>query len=176
MTQRLAPTAPKVAALLTEAEENLLAFYRFQAAPWPKLRSTNNLERVNKEIARRSDVVGIFPNDSSVIRLVGALLIEQNDEWLLTRGYLSKESIDWSSRTRSTRTEARWRPWNDEGIAGESRYTTTRDLTLDRVGGGDLACRSDRQGELACQRAQAAGSSTPRLMRIRFRQVSACGG
>jgi putative transposase len=58
-----------------------------------QLRSTNNIERVNKEIARRSDVVGIFPNDRSAIRLVGALLIEQNDEWLLVRGYLSQESI-----------------------------------------------------------------------------------
>ena len=91
--ERLAPVAPKVAGLLTEAEEDLLAFYRFPRSHWPKLRSTNNLERVNKEIARRSDVVGIFPNDRAVIRLVGALLIEQNDEWLLTRGYLSKESI-----------------------------------------------------------------------------------
>ena len=90
---RLAQTVPKVAALLEEAEEDLLAFYRFPPAHWSKLRSTNNIERVNKEIARRSDVVGIFPNDCSVIRLVGALLIEQNDEWLLTRGYLSKESI-----------------------------------------------------------------------------------
>jgi transposase-like protein len=53
-----------------EAEEDLLAFYRFPSAHWPKLRSTNNLERVNKEIARRSHVVGIFPNDASVIRLV----------------------------------------------------------------------------------------------------------
>ena len=93
VVERLAPTAPKVAALLEAAEEDLLAFYRFPAAHWPKLRSTNNIERVNKEIARRSDVVGIFPNDRSVIRLVGALLIEQNDEWLLTRGYLSQESI-----------------------------------------------------------------------------------
>lgn len=91
--ERLSPTVPKVAALLAEAEEDLLAFYRFPAAHWSKLRSTNNIERVNKEIARRSDVVGIFPNDRAVIRLVGALLIEQNDEWLLTRGYLSKESI-----------------------------------------------------------------------------------
>jgi putative transposase len=91
--ERLTPTVPKVAALLSEAEEDLLAFYRFPAAHWSKLRSTNNIERVNKEIARRSDVVGIFPNDRSAIRLVGALLIEQNDEWLLTRGYLSKESI-----------------------------------------------------------------------------------
>jgi putative transposase len=93
VAERLAPTVPKVAALLTDAEEDLLAFYRFPSAHWPKLRSTNNLERVNKEIARRSDVVGIFPNDRSVIRLVGALLIEQNDEWLLARGYLSQESI-----------------------------------------------------------------------------------
>lgn len=91
--ERLAATVPKVAALLEAAEEDLLAFYRFPAAHWSKLRSTNNIERVNKEIARRSDVVGIFPNDASAIRLVGALLIEQNDEWLLTRGYLSKESI-----------------------------------------------------------------------------------
>ena len=91
--ERLTPTVPKVAALLEAAEEDLLAFYRFPPAHWSKLRSTNNIERVNKEIARRSDVVGIFPNDASVIRLVGALLIEQNDEWLLIRGYLSKESI-----------------------------------------------------------------------------------
>lgn len=91
--ERLAPTAPKVAALLEAAEEDLLAFYRFPSAHWPKLRSTNNIERVNKEIARRSDVVGIFPNDRSVVRLIGSLLIEQNDEWLLTRGYLSQESI-----------------------------------------------------------------------------------
>jgi putative transposase len=91
--ERLAPTAPRVAALLEEAEADLLAFYRFPAAHWPKLRSTNNIERVNKEIARRTDVVGIFPNDRSVIRAIGSLLIEQNDEWLLTRGYLSQESI-----------------------------------------------------------------------------------
>jgi putative transposase len=91
--ERLTPMAPKVVELLTEAEDDLLAFYRFPPSHWPKLRSTNNLERVNKEIARRSDVVGIFPNDRSVIRLVGALLIEQNGEWLLTRGYLSQESI-----------------------------------------------------------------------------------
>ncbi len=84
---------PKVAELLEGAEEDLLAFYRFPAAHWPKLRSTNPLERVNKEIGRRSDVVGIFPNDASALRLAGALLIEQNDEWLVGRRYLSAESI-----------------------------------------------------------------------------------
>jgi len=91
--ERFQPTVPKVAELLEEAEEDLLAFYRFPQAHWPKLRSTNPLERVNREIGRRSDVVGIFPNDASAIRLAGAMLIEQNDEWLVARRYLSAESI-----------------------------------------------------------------------------------
>lgn len=91
--ERLAEPAPKVAELLSCAEEDLLAFCRFPTAHWPKLRSTNPLERVNREIGRRSDVVGIFPNDASAIRLAGALLIEQNDEWLVSRRYLSEESL-----------------------------------------------------------------------------------
>jgi putative transposase len=91
--ERLAGPAPKVAELLERAEEDLLAFYRFPAAHWPKLRSTNPLERVNREIGRRADVVGIFPKDHSAIRLAGALLIEQNDEWLVSRRYLSEESL-----------------------------------------------------------------------------------
>jgi len=91
--ERFRGTVPKVAELLEDAEEDLLAFYRFPAPHWPKLRSTNPLERVNREVGRRSDVVGIFPNDTSAIRLAGALLIEQNDEWLVARRYLSAESI-----------------------------------------------------------------------------------
>jgi putative transposase len=91
--EQLTPTAPKVAELLAGAEEDLLAFYRFPAEHWSKLRSTNPLERVNREIGRRSDVVGIFPNDASLIRLAGMLLIEQNDEWLVSRRYLSQESL-----------------------------------------------------------------------------------
>ena len=91
--ERFRGPLPKVSELLEAAEEDLLAFYRFPQAHWPKLRSTNPLERVNREIGRRSDVVGIFPNDASAIRLAGALLIEQNDEWLVGRRYLSAESI-----------------------------------------------------------------------------------
>jgi len=91
--ERLQAPAPKVSELLTGAEEDLLAFYRFPPAHWSKLRSTNPLERVNREIGRRSDVVGIFPNDASAIRLAGAVLVEQNDEWLVSRRYLSEESL-----------------------------------------------------------------------------------
>jgi integrase len=91
--ERLEPTVPKVCRLLEDAEADLLAFYAFPGEHWSKLRSTNPLERVNREIGRRSDVVGIFPSDASAIRLAGALLIEQNDEWLVCRRYLSAESI-----------------------------------------------------------------------------------
>ena len=90
---RLEPVCPKVCRLLEDAEEDLIAFYAFPREHQTKLRSTNPLERVNKEIGRRSDVVGIFPNDASVIRLAGALLSEQNDEWLVQRRYLSAESM-----------------------------------------------------------------------------------
>jgi putative transposase len=91
--ERLQPVAPKVCGLLEDAEEDLIAFYLLPSEHYSKLRSTNPLERVNKEIGRRSDVVGIFPNDQAVIRLAGALLSEQNDEWLVQRRYLSVESM-----------------------------------------------------------------------------------
>jgi putative transposase len=80
---------PRVAAMLADSEEDILAFYCFPPAHWSKLRSTNPLERFNKEIGRRTDVVGIFPDDASLIRLVGMLCLEQNDEWLVGRRYLS---------------------------------------------------------------------------------------
>jgi Transposase, Mutator family len=87
------PHAPKVARLLEDAEADLLAFYGFPTEHWSKLRSTNPLERVNREIGRRTDVVGIFPNDAALLRLAGMLLLEQNDEWLVGRRYLSESSI-----------------------------------------------------------------------------------
>lgn len=91
--ERFHAAVPKVATLLEAAEEDLLAFYALPTAHWSKLRSTNPLERINREIGRRADVVGIFPSDASAIRLVGAMLIEQNDEWLVCRRYLSEESL-----------------------------------------------------------------------------------
>jgi putative transposase len=92
-------SAPKVARLLLEAEEELLAFLAFPPEHRSKLRSTNPLERVNREIGRRSDVVGIYPNDAALIRLAGALLLEQNDEWLVGRRYLSVESLQALAQT-----------------------------------------------------------------------------
>ena len=92
--ERLQTPLPKVAALLEDAEEDLLAFYAFPVDHWPKLRSTNPLERVNREIGRRTDVVGIFPNDRSLIRLAASVVIEQNDEWLVGRRYLSAHSLE----------------------------------------------------------------------------------
>src|SRR5580658_6631382 len=93
VVDRLQTPAPKVAGLLEEAEDELLSFYSFPREHWTKLRSTNPLERVNKEIGRRSDVVGIYPTDRALIRLAGMLLVEQNDEWLVQRRYLSDHSI-----------------------------------------------------------------------------------
>ena len=83
----------KVATMLEDAEADLLAFYAFPADHWRKLRSTNPLERFNREIGRRTDVVGIFPDDPSLIRLVPMLAIEANDEWLVGRSYISKASM-----------------------------------------------------------------------------------
>ncbi len=92
--ERLREPLPKVAALLEEAEEDLLTFYAFPADHWRKLRSTNPLERFNREIGRRTDVVGIFPNDRALIRLAASVVIEQNDEWLVGRRYLSNHSLE----------------------------------------------------------------------------------
>jgi len=84
---------PKLAALMDEAEADVLAFMSFPKAHRIQLHSTNPLERLNAEIKRRTDVVGIFPNEAAITRLVGALLLEQNDEWQLQRRYMPLEPL-----------------------------------------------------------------------------------
>ena len=88
------PRVPKLAALMDDAEADVLAYMSFPGQHRAKLHSTNPLERLNGEIKRRSEVVGIFPNEEAVTRLIGALLLEQNDEWAVQRArYMSLETI-----------------------------------------------------------------------------------
>ena len=94
VADQLRPKVPKLAALMDQAEADVLAFMSFPKDHPPKIHSTNPLERLNAEIKRRTEVVGIFPNEAAITRLVGAILLEQNDEWAVQRArYMTLETI-----------------------------------------------------------------------------------
>jgi putative transposase len=94
VADQLRPKLPKLAAFMDEAEDDVLAYMSFPADHWSKIHSTNGLERLNGEVKRRTEVVGIFPNDDALTRLVGAILLEQNDEWAVQRArYMTLETM-----------------------------------------------------------------------------------
>src|SRR5690606_21289693 len=95
VADQIRPKVPKLATLLDQAEPDVLAYMSFPREHRAKLHSTNPIERLNGEIKRRTDVVGIFPNDDAIVRLVGALLLEQNDEWAVQRArYMTLETMN----------------------------------------------------------------------------------
>ena len=94
VSDQMRPKLPKLAELMDGAEENVLAYMTFPAQHRAKLHSTNPVERLNAEIKRRTDVVGIFPNEAAITRLVGTILMEQTEEWAVQRSrYMTLETL-----------------------------------------------------------------------------------
>ncbi|MFJ2450080.1 IS256 family transposase, partial [Pseudomonas protegens] len=106
VAEQLRERFPKIAQLMDGCEDEVLAHMGFPKAHRQQIHSTNPLERLNAEIKRRTDVVGIFPNDAAIVRLVGAMLLEQNDEWSLQRRYMQLEGLQSLSDNQTARLSA----------------------------------------------------------------------
>ena len=130
---------PKLATLMDDAENDVLAYMTFPKQHWAKLHSTNPIERLNGEIKPRTEVVDIFPNEDAIIRLVGALLLEQNDEWAVQRSrYMTLETIAQMSDDPRISLPAVARGYlirpKPESIVDGKSYTTLRD-TIEGIEG-----------------------------------------
>lgn len=106
VADQLRPKFPKLAAMMDDAEHEVLIFMTFPKAHRTQIHSTNPLERLNAEVKRRTNVIGIFPNDGAIIRLVGAMMLEQNDEWSLQRRYMQLEGLQSLSDNQPARLSA----------------------------------------------------------------------
>lgn len=106
VADQLRPKFPRLAAMMDDAEHEVLTFMTFPKAHRTQIHSTNPLERLNAEVKRRTNVIGIFPNDGAIIRLVGAMMLEQNDEWSLQRRYMQLEGLQSLSDNQPARLSA----------------------------------------------------------------------
>ena len=106
VADRLRDRFPRLSVLMDEAENDVLAYMAFPKEHWAQIHSTNPLERLNREVKRRTNVVSIFPNEAAIIRLVGAVLLEQNDEWAVSRRYMTLETLAAVSDDPPGRTKA----------------------------------------------------------------------
>ncbi len=93
MADALREKQPKLGALMDGSRDDVLAYMSFPREHWTQIAGTNPLERVNRKVKRRSDVIGICPNDDAIIRLAGALMLETSDEWAVARRYISPETL-----------------------------------------------------------------------------------
>lgn len=121
---------PKLGALMDNSRDDVLACMTFPREHWTQFASTNPLERVNREVKRRADVIGIFPNDEAIVRLVGALMLETNDEWAVARRYMSLETLARVTDNPIVRLPAAAARPNSDQPKGRRCYTTPRGTIL----------------------------------------------
>ena len=151
VADQLRPTLPKLSALMDEAESDVLAYMAFPAAHRTKLHSVNPLERLNGEIKRRTDVVGIFPNEAAITRLIGAILLEQSDEWAVQRArYMTLEAMGSLGESCRANLGRLTNPALPGTAATNASYTTPGGtINARRVGGvGCAATCAERQPDL----------------------------